>query len=82
MENYIFFFFYISINIYAQTLIYKKKNTLAVERIITLLKTVPPPTVYYFNEILQLCITVYKQPHQRLVNIQYVHIFKQCMIDL
>jgi hypothetical protein len=26
--------------------------------------------------------TVYKQAHKLLVNIQYVHIFKQCVIDL
>jgi hypothetical protein len=66
---------------YAQILICKKK-LISSKRIITLLKTVPSATVDYFNEMLQFCITVYKQPHQLLVNIKYVHIFKQCMIDL
>jgi len=32
--------------------------------------------------MLQFCITVNKQPHKLQVNIQYVHIFKQCMINL
>jgi hypothetical protein len=67
-------------NIYPNINLFKK-NLFQVKKIITFLKKVPSATVD-FNEMQQVCITVYKQPHQFQVNIQYIHIFKQLRVNV